>query len=331
MCGVFSLLTIMLFSSCGSENKWIPDIQGSNVSEIEYEEINGEYTADIFSNYSSFAKSAWADYYFNIMDQKPAKEERYTKVFFKDMDLIIIKFNVSEGGLEFYVSDVMKNDGVITVTLLPIKKHEDAEQSHTYCCCVETAMDVTGCDVKLLFEETVRYDSISFPYIVEDVTMGSTDILGNQPEPLVFLITGKQGIRDFFDYDEVMSERNLYVSIPLSSYPDDTYEEQNLMLVRVLSSVWERPSNGPAVNIDGSTLNIVSAFSDHYASESTPHHRLLALFVPKDFEPEQVVRTIYYEYEDDLAEKKVVSPYTRLETTDYSDNLKIISFEKSHD
>lgn len=318
------LFAVMVFglTSC-KENIWKPSVQGSHVLELAYEEIGDEYIVEKFSNFSQFSKSSWAEYYFS--PQAIAKEERYSKEYFKNSDLITIKFNMPESGIEFTVIDVVITNNICTVVLLPVKKISTVtEQPTTYCCFVETSADVSKLQIELKLEETVLHESQAFSYITNS---NEHYIFENKVTPTVFVINDKNGVDQFIEYDEVLSKQS-YVYVSLRNYNDNIFEQYSLVLVRLFSSDFEEV----AVYCDGNKLNIVGTYSNHYKYENaTPHHKLVALLVDKNTNINEISRTIYYEYEDNLDVKSTSNNFSISEQSNIAENVTMHSFTHDYD
>lgn len=320
---IFLIIFIVCLSSCKKNYEWIPSVQGSNVSEIPFEEIGDSHIVEKFANYSSFSKSKFANYYF--CSQAKAKEERYSKEFFKNFDLITIKFNMPEKGIDFTVIDVCIVDNICTVVLLPVKRiAKITQQTTTYCCFVETAVDVSELRVELKFEETILHESQSFSYITSSNEFYSFE---DKLKPRIFVINNKNGIEQFIEYDEVLSKQT-YVYGQLSRYNDDVFESYSLMLVRLFSSDFENL----AVSFDDDKLNIVGTYSNHYLFENEmPHHKLVVLLVPKEIKINEISRTVYFEYEDNLETKSTVDKFLYSEQSDIAENVIMYSFMHEND
>lgn len=322
---VFStFLAVMLcgFASCKKKIS-IPSVQGSNVAEITYEEIVDDYTVETFSDFSKFSNSQWANYSFN--SHELAKNERYSKEYFKNFDLITIKFNMPEKGIDFTIIDVSITDNLCTVVLLPCKKiSEIIEEPTTYCCFVETSVDVSNLQVELRFEETVLHDSRSFSYITSN---NEFYVFENRVEPTVFVVNDKNGIEEFIEYDEILNKQS-YIYRILRNCNEEIFEQYSLMLLRVFSSDFENL----AVFLDNNELNIVGTYSNHYLFErEIQHHKLVALLIPKDTNITEISRTVYYEYEDNLKVKSTFNIFSLSEQSNISENVIRFSFVKDYD
>ena len=318
---IFALVMMFALTSC--QSKWTPEVQGSQVLEMPYESIDDDFMVEKYVDFSSFSKSKWASY--NFISQEQAKNERYSKEYFKKSDLIIVKFNMAEKGIDFTVTDVVVEGNICTVELLPVKHiAKVSEQQTTYCCFVETTIDISTLDIKLKIQENIVHESKAFSYISDTNKFYTFD---NQTEPVLFVIDGKEGIEQFFDNDGVLSKQS-YIFAQLSRYSAETFSESSLMLVRLPSSDFEQL----AVYYEGNTLHIVGAYSNHYLyKKETKHHKLVALLIPKDLNINMVSRTIYYEYEDNLTEKINHSEFSLEEQLDLASNLKKYSFVNKND
>ncbi len=312
---------VFVLTSCQSE--WTPEVQGSQVLEMPYESIEDEFIVEKYTDFSSFSKSQWASY--NFISQEQAKNERYSKEYFKSSDLIVVKFNMPEKGIDFTVTDLMVEGDVCTINLLPIKSIAAIkEQQTTYCCFVETTKDISTFDVRLNFQEDIVHESQAFSYITDNNEFYTFE---NQAEPVLFVIDSANGIDQFFENDGVLSKQS-YIFAKLSRYSDEVFTEYSLMLVRLPSSDFEQL----AVYYEDNVLRIVGTYSNHYLYEKeTKHHKLVALLIPKDLSIDTVSRTIYYEYEDDLTEKINHNEFSFKEQLDLADNLKKYSFVNGND
>lgn len=319
---ILSVFIIFSFTSC-NEDKWIPHVQGSNVSEIPFEIINDDYSVEKYTNYSMFLKSDWANFYFST--HAKAKDERYSKKFFKNSDLITIKFNKPEKGIKFTVTEVNISGNNCTVTLLPIKRiATTVKQDTTYCCFIETSHDVSGLNVELKFEETVLHESQTFSYITRNNEYHTFE---NRIEPMIFVINGKNGIEQFVEYDEIINKQS-YIYRLLSNYSEDVFNDYSLLLVRLFSSDFENL----AVNFKDDKLNIVGVYSNHYLFEKeTPHHKLVALLIPKNLTINEISRTVYYEYEDNLEMKCTLNKFSPSGQSDINENVIMYSFTQNYD
>ncbi len=318
---IVTLTMVLAFTSC--QSKWKPEIQGSQVLEIPYEDMEDAFLAEKYADFSSFSKSQWANYHF--ISQAQAKDERYSKEYFKSSDLIVIKFNRAEKGIDFTVIDMTIENNVCTVDLLPVKRVAKLEeQQTTYCCFVETETDVSSLDIKLNFQEDVVHESQSFSYITDNNEFYTFE---GQTEPLLFVIDSVDGINQFFAYDEALSNQS-YIYTHLVRYSQEAFANYSLMLVRVPSSDFEQL----AVYYDNDVLHIVGTYSNHYLYEKeTKHHKLVALLIPKDLKIDKVSRTVYYEYEDNLAHKAVYDDFVFEEQSELASGLIAYSFTSKND
>lgn len=323
--GVVALGAILLLT-LGQKKDWSPEVRGSHVLEISYENMENEYVAEKFTDFSSFSESEWADYYF--ISQAQAKDERYSKEYFEKSDLIVVKFNMAEKGIDFTVTDVVFEEDVCSISVLPVKRiSKIKEQPTTYCCFVETKTDISAFnDIELNFREAVVHESQTFSYITGNNEYYTFE---GQTEPTAFVIDSKNGIEQFFEHDGVLSKQSL-IYVQLKKYSDEVFAEYSLMLVRLPSSDFEQL----AVYYEGNTLRIVGTYSNHYLykkEKETKHHKLVALLIPKDLSIDTASRTVYYEYEDNLAEKIKHSEFSLEEPSNLASNLKKYSFVNEND
>ena len=318
---IFALGMVFALTSCQSE--WIPEVQGSQVLEIPYESIEDEFTVEKYVDFSSFSKSPWASY--NFIAQEQAKNERYSKEYFKKSDLIVVKFNMSEKGIDFTITDMIVEDNVCTINLLPVKRiAKIKEQQTTYCCFVETTKDISSLDIELNIQENIVHESQAFSYITDNNEFYT---FKDETEPVLFVIDSSNGIGQFFENDGVLSKQS-YIFAQLSRYSEEVFSEYSLMLVRLPSSDFEQL----AVYYEDNVLHIVGTHSNHYLYEKeTKHHKLVALLIPKDLNIDMVSRTVYYEYEDNLTEKISHCKFSLEEQLNLASNLKKYSFVNEND
>lgn len=299
----------------GEENEWIPPVQGSQVREMPYESIDGDYAVEKYTEFKSFKKSALADY--NFHSQKTAKEERYSAEFFKTRDLAVIKFNKLGGDADYTITDAVLNGNDCTVKLLAVKTPYVEECDITYYCFLETEKDISDWNISLDISEVV-HDSREFGYIDKH----NSPYLFENEDCAAFRITAEQGVMDFFKNDEVLDEYS-YIHIWLRGY-SEMLADNDILLVRVPSNVLERT----VAVINGSTVEITGTFSDHYTWKGSKpgESKLIMLLVPKDFTLEKAVRTNYAEYEDNADNGGVRSEFVLSGTTQVTDGLIRYSF-----
>lgn len=313
---ILSVLSLC-FAGCGKkENPWAPSIQGSNVMEMPYEEISGEYSVEKYTDFKSFKKSELASYEF-VGERAPSKEGRYSEEYFKTRDLAVFKFNKPEKGIEYTVinADVSGND--CCVSLLPVKDTMQVEtQDTTYYCFLETEKDISDWDIRLAFEEEVVHESQYFSYYDKH----DRPYLFDETAPVIFKISSNDGIADFIEYDEVIEKDNI-ISFNLGhGYPQEKFNEYDLLLIRVPSSELE----DCAAYINNDTAEIVCVKTNHYMFGWEKNHelsKLIAFLVPKDLKLGGAARTNYTEYEDNADNQAVRSEYTIDNTTAITENL----------
>ena len=321
--GVVALGAILLLT-LGQKKDWSPAVWGRHVLEISYENIENEYVAEKFTDFSSFSESEWADYYF--ISRAQAKDERYSKEYFEKSDLIVVKFNMAEKGIDFTVTDVVFEEDVCSISVLPVKRiSKIKEQPTTYCCFVETKTDISAFnDIELNFREAVVHESQTFSYITDNNEFYTFE---GQAEPVLFVIDGKNGIDGFFENDGILNKQS-YIYAQLNRYSEEVFQEYSLMLVRLPSSDFEQS----AVYYKDNTLYIVGTYSNHYLyKKETRFHKLVALLIPKDLTVNEIFRTVYYEYEDDLTEKIKRKGFSIEEQTKLADNLVKYSLVNEND
>lgn len=310
------LIIAVCLVGCKSENPWIPKVQGSHVSEMPFEQIDGEFVAEKYTDFKSFKKSELADY--NFISKKTAREERYSAEFFKTRDLGIIKFNKPEKGIEYTVTDVNFSGNDCVVTLLPVKNPLAVEaQDTTYYCFLETENDLKNSDLKLEFLPEIIHESDNHAYISPENNLPY--LFKNETAPVMFKINSAEGVREFIEQDEVLDEYN-FVAKRLSMYSDGDFENSSLLLVRVPSSDLEK-CIGLANN---NSVEIVGVKSNHYLygwEKNQEFSALITLFVPKEFSPDSISRTNYTEYDDNADNKAVFEEFKLDGKTEISENL----------
>ncbi len=310
---LIAITAVFALGACDKENEWIPQVQGSYVVELAYEEIADSYSIEKYCDYAAFSKSNLADY--NFISQKTAKEERYSSVFFETRDLIAIKFNNAEKNIDFTVANVKFDSNLCTVSLLPVKRvAKITEQPTTYGCFVETQTDISEFKVEVVMLDAIVHESQQFSYITDN---NEYYLFEDQPNPVVFKIDSKAGILAFFQNDGVLSEQS-YVYLNLNMYGEEVFEQYALMLIRLPSSDFEN-CVATATN-DAVKITIIR--SNHYLySNETKHSKLIALLVPKDLKLDSITQEIYFEFEDDLSTHYVKHEYVVSETTALGDLL----------
>lgn len=320
------LLTVMVLccSACaGEENEWIPEIQGSYVMEMLYEDIGGDISVEKYTSFNSFRKSELADYNFHAY--KPAKEERYSPEFFKTRDLAVIKFNKPESGVHYTVIDAAVNGSDCTVQLLAVSGRFRVEKENaTYYCFLETEKDISKWNITLEITEEIVYDGYSAFYMNKH---GEPYLFENESAPVMFKITSPQGAEDFVENDPVLDKWIFISHILKSLCSEERLSDSEMLLVRVpsqhLESLAATADNG-AVGIVGVKTNsyMWSWEDDEYCSA------LIMLFVPKDFTPESAQRTTYTEYRDNADNIPVTDKYVLTGTTTVTDNLTRYDFKE---
>lgn len=310
----------VVFLTGKEENKWIPAVQGSHVDEIEYEDLES-MQAFAYDDFKTFEKSAFADMY--IIQQRPAKEERYSEEYFAENNLVIIKFNFEYKGAEFYVKDIAFKAGSLNVVTLigMVDQSQDVKQESTYCCYLETAKEVTGVTYGL---EIMQIDYVGF----EQMMIGK-DNLPIVPQegaiPAAYKIDAVAGIAEFAACDGTLSEVNVIMTYLNNKYDDEFFANESLLLVKVPSS--DFITNYASTDEYGK-LTVTSVRSNHYKYlKETKYYSLIILSVAKDFSLTQTQRIIYNEYEDDLPSVASDSEYAVAEDFQNStDNLSVYVF-----
>lgn len=319
---VLIVVVTLCFAGCNSENPWIPEVQGSHVSEMPYEQIDSDFTVDKYTDFNSFKRSNLANY--NFIKQRVAKEERYSAEFFKTRDLAVIKFNKPEKGIEYTVVSANISGNECSVNLLPVKRVTTVgSQDATYYCFLETEKDLTDLSLKLEFSPEVIHESAKLEYISPETN--SPYLFKSEVTPVMFKIDSVAGIKEFIEKDEVLDQYN-YVSSNLLMYSDEVFNKSSLLLIRVPSSNLENCT----AYIDGDMIEIVGIKSNHYRygwEKDQEFSALIALIVPKDFTPNSIARTNYTEYEDNINNQAVRSEYSLTSTTAVTDSLTRCDFK----
>lgn len=321
---VLTVVICLCFAGCKKENLWIPDVQGSHVSEMPHEDIDGDYSVEKYTDFKSFKKSALANY--NFIKQRVAKEERYSAEFFKTRDLAAIKFNYPKSGIEFTVADVAQQGSECVVKLLPMPDYYDEveDQETTYYCFIETQSDISDKNFRLEFLDEVIRENLnhSLTYITED----NLSYVFDEDAPVAFRLSSPDAVMEFIEYDEIFTEYS-YVRVLLTSILDGCGDDKELLLVRIPSSSFENLVG----SIDGGAVKLTGAITNHYvfAWEKGGYWSMLVPFyVPKGFVPESIERAQYNEYEDEFTpeQKFIGNSYTLEKTTEITDNLTRFDF-----
>lgn len=291
-----SIATILVIFILNKENPWIPSVQGSYVIEMEYEEINGDYEYLTYVDYNSFKNTSIANYHF--IPQKQAKDERYSKEFFKTRDLAIIKFNRDESKINYSIIDAVINDKNCIVKLLEIKRIGEIEKTPaTYYCFFETEKDLANLSINLIFEKEVQHDSQSFNYIN---MQNKFYFFEGETNPIIYRIDDVQGLNDFIEEDPVLTTENYIYNI-LSRYPNNAYENMSLVLIRIPSSDFEKW----VAYFDQDKIFLTGVRSNHYLyGNETKFHSLISMLIPKESSILKIEIEKYHEYEDDITSNK---------------------------
>lgn len=310
------------FVGCNSNNPWIPEVQGSHVSEMPYEQINGDFTVGKYTDFKSFKKSELAEY--NFIQQRIAKEERYSAEFFKTRDLAVIKFNKAENGIEYTVVSADIDGNECCVNLLPVKRVTSVDAlDTTYYCFLETEKDLTDLNLKLEFLPEIIHESAKLEYVSPETNLPY--LFKNEATPVMFKIDSVAGIKEFIEKDEVLDEYN-FVSSNLLMYSDEDFSQSSLLLVRVPSSFLE----SCCAYINNDVIEVVGIKSNHYMygwEKDQEFSALIAVPVSKHFTPSGIVRTNYTEYEDNADNKSVRNEYALINTTTVTENLTRYDFK----
>lgn len=276
-----------------TENKWIPEVQGSHVDEIEYEDLDSiEVLA--FDDFKTFEKSSFADTY--IIPQKPVKEERYSEAYFEENNLVVIKFNFEYRGADFYVKEITsQKENFNTVTLLGmVDEQNDEKEESTYCCYVETAQEVTGVTYGLIIAQ--------INYIGSEYTMIGEDNLPSEPQegamPVAYKIDAVEGIAEFAAHDGTLSKQNFILTLLNGKYGEEFFAGQSLLAIKVPSS--DFISDYAKTDEEGKVI-LTSVRSNHYKYlKETKYYSLIIIPIDKDFSIAKMKSCVYNEYEDNL-------------------------------
>lgn len=322
---VMMIVVTICFTGCSKENPWIPEVQGSHVSVMPYEDIDGEFTVEKYTDFKSFKKSELADY--NFIKQRVAKDERYSKEFFETRDLAVIKFNYPKSGIDFIVADITEQGSECVVRLLPMPDYyyEVKDQETTYCCFIETQNDISDKNYRLEFlEEQIRENlNHNMTYSTED----GLPYVFDEDVPVAFKLSSPDAALEFVEYDEILTKDN-YLRVLLTSILENCGDDKELLLVRIPSSSFENLAG----SIDGGTVKLTGAITNHYGhawEKGGYWSELVPFYVPKGFEPDSIERTQYNEYEDGFsAEQKLTrNSYTLDKTTEITDNVTRYDFK----
>ena len=291
---------------------WVPSIQGSHVMEMkEYEEIDGGFEYEYYDNFRSFKKSSLSEYHF--ISKKAAKDERYSKEYFKTRNLGILKFNNDKSKLNYYIIDVIISDGNCEVKLLEVKKIGFfTDKPSTYYCFLETVKDLSDLTFTLKIEKEVTYDSHVFSYINMD---NEFVYLEGEDDPVIYRINDIDGLNDFIKEEKVLTTNN-YIYKSMKLFIESSNKDTSFLLIRIPSSDFERWT----ATFDQGTINIVGVRTNHYLYEDeTKFHSLIVLEIPKEQNVQKIESIKYFEYEDDLFTKEI----------DYSYNLVLSELTRS--
>ena len=308
---------------CKSENPWIPEVQGSHVSEMPYEDIDEEFIVEKYTDFKSFKKSELADY--NFISQRVAKDERYTAEFFKTRDLAAIKFNYPKSGIKFTVADVAEDGSESIVKLLPMSDWETEEQETTYYCFIETVNDISDKKFRLeLLDEPISENAgDNIIYITED----NQSYVFDEDAPVAFRLSSAEAVGEFIEYDEILTEYH-YAQMSLTQLLNNCEDDKELLLVRLPSSSFEELAG----SIDSGTVKFTGAITNHYIfawEKGSYWSTLVPFYVPKGFVPDSIERMQYKEYEDEFTpeQKLIRNSYTLDKTTEITDNITRFDFK----
>ena len=299
LAAIIAIVLAVVFTR--KETIWKPEVQGSYVREMAYEEISQDFLVEKYADYKSFSKSDLADYEF--VTGKKATAERYSKEYFESKDLAILKFN-QKSKIEYYVTEAVFSDGKCAVKVKGTIKATDKNNSDaTYYCFLETGYNVSEYDFSITVEEETEYESRSINYITME---NAPYLFQNKDAPELFLLDSKAGLESFIDEDPVLTKQSFGYAI-LNSYGEEFYETHSLLLIRIPSSDFE---SWIAVR-EGDAVELVCFRSNHYLySKETKYHILIALAVEKTSEFKTVKSEKYSEYEDGITSENEKKEYS---------------------
>lgn len=310
---VITIIIIVYFTQ-NKDNKWIPEVQGSHVSEIEYQSIDG-IKVETYDDYKTFKNSELANTY--IISQKPTKEERYSKEYFDDSNLAVVKFNYKYSNVKFYMTDAIFSNGVCTIKLFgAISEVTSKESDSTYSCYLETKNSVKDLSFELVIEE-YHYSNQELIFIGEDNKPYTPD---NSAEPIVYKINNKEGIKEFIKQDGSISDMN-YIVTYLNAYSNEFFNDYSLLAIKLPSSDFHENF----VRISQSDqVEITSIYTNHYKFlNQTEYYALLVLPVSKTLEVQDVVYKVYNEYEDTVESIRFEESYSLIKVELESDSVEI--------
>lgn len=312
---MIAVTVIIILSVTNNEgDKWIPEVQGSHVDEIKYQSLDG-IKVETYDDYKTFKNSELANTY--LISQKPTKEERYSKEFFKKQNLAIIKFNYQYANVEFYIKEVNFINGVCRINLFgAMRDSAIKEDETTYCCYLETNNSVKNLSFELDIEEYC-YSNQQLIFIGGDNEPISPNLAA---KPLVYKINNKSGIKEFVNHDGSLSDIN-YIVTYLNTFSDDFFENYSLLLIKVPSSDFHE--NFVRIS-QTDQVEITSIYTNHYKFlNQTEYYALLVLPVSKTLEVQDVVYKVYNEYEDTVESIRFEESYSLMKVELESASVEI--------
>ena len=285
---IFMLIVLLFFNMASCYKRTDYDQQGSIVLEMPYQEITEDFITEVYNDYSSFKKSEIADYRFSF--DTPAKYDRYNKEYFKENNLLVLKFNKQGSGYHFFVKNVLFNQNQIEVSLINRYLPENSDKT-TYYCFIETTNDINHKSI-LLDIIIKEYDkSISASYINSENQL----YLINGLEKIVsYIITDKAGIDEFATLDNLPQNYFRYKAINKEA---SFFENNYLLLIQVCSSVVIQWS----VEVNESNINIYGFSSSNYwltEDYGNDYHELIICAIPKEKNINTLNYYMFYEYLD---------------------------------
>lgn len=208
------------------KQKWIPLVQGSSVYQMPFEELKTEFEYYIYDNFKDFKKSDSAKYHF--INAKASKDERYTRKFFKENNLMLVKFNNAKG-IDYYITEADVTDEAINLTVHGLKDERDSVNS-TYWLCFESKKELKGKTVN--FQEKIfsRTECNQLKYL--DAQSGAFATFPNRNPLEVYYVTGFSGVREYIDLDEGLYDYDI-ITRYLNTFDKAYFDEKDLIIMRI--------------------------------------------------------------------------------------------------
>lgn len=208
------------------KQKWIPLVQGSSVYQMPFEELKTEFEYYIYDNFKDFKKSDSAKYHF--INAKASKDERYIRKFFKENNLMLVKFNNAKG-IDYYITEADVTDEAINLTVHGLKDERDSVNS-TYWLCFESKKELKGKTVN--FQEKIfsRTECNQLKYL--DAQSGAFATFPNRNPLEVYYVTGFSGVREYTDLDEGLYDYDI-ITRYLNTFDKAYFDEKDLIIMRI--------------------------------------------------------------------------------------------------